>query len=100
MASNLTDLKLTNMIMENKKQQVEMMTKALLSRCSGIYSQEALGNEIMDFADSVVKLLAAPDVSNQRELLLAYNEYLLSHTGDNDQPTTFNVDAFLASNSC
>ncbi len=50
--------------MKDKKQQVEIMTKALLSRCSGIYSQEALGNEIIDYADRVVKLLAAPAVSD------------------------------------
>ena len=50
--------------MKNKTEQVEIMTKALISRCHGLYSQEALGNEIMDFADRVVKLLTTPDVSN------------------------------------
>lgn len=49
--------------MKNKTEQVEIMTKALISRCHGLYSQEALGNEIMDFADRVVKLLTTPDVS-------------------------------------
>lgn len=49
--------------MKNKKQQVEIMAAALLSRCACIYSQEEVENEIMDFADRVVKLLATPDVS-------------------------------------
>ena len=60
--------------MKNKTEQVEIMTKALISRCHGLYSQEALGNEIMDFADRVVKLLTTPDVSKcdgiEREALL------------------------------
>ena len=49
--------------MKTKSEQVEIMTKALISRCHGLYSQEALGNEIMDFTERVVKLLNAPDVS-------------------------------------
>lgn len=66
--------------MKNKTEQVEIMTKALISRCHGLYSQEALGNEIMDFADRVVKLLTTPDVSKcegvEREALLKLKQFV------------------------
>lgn len=48
--------------MKNKKQQVEIMAAALLSRCVCMYSKEEVGNEIMDFADRIVKLLATTAV--------------------------------------
>ena len=66
--------------MKNKTEQVEIMTKALISRCHGLYSQEALGNEIMDFADRVVKLLTTPDVSKcgsiERETSCKHSDWI------------------------
>ena len=66
--------------MKTKSEQVEIMTKALISRCHGLYSQEALGNEIMDFTERVVKLLTAPDVSKcegiERETSCKHSDWI------------------------
>ena len=95
--------------MKNKTEQVEIMTKALISRCHGLYSQEALGNEIMDFADRVVKLLTTPDVSKcdsieRRNLLIDFGNQVVEIQNRYHcilQDVEKEVDAYLKSiNNC
>ena len=93
--------------MKNKTEQVEIMTKALISRCHGLYSQEALGNEIMDFADRVVKLLTTPDVSKcdsieRRNLLIDFGNQVVEIQNRYHcilQDVEKEVDAYLKSNN-
>ena len=95
--------------MKNKTEQVEIMTKALISRCHGLYSQEALGNEIMDFADRVVKLLTTPDVSKcdgieRRNLLIDFGNRVVEIQNEHQcllQNVEKEVDKYLKSiNNC
>lgn len=47
--------------MDEKKERLEIMTCALLSRCAGLFSQEAIGNEIMDFTNRISLLYYNPN---------------------------------------
>lgn len=51
--------------MKKTKEQLEIMTGALIVKCRGQESKEAIGNEIMEFTDNVVKLFALPHVRFQ-----------------------------------
>jgi len=52
--------------MKSQKEQLEIMTAALLIKCHGIYSKEAIGNEIAEFTDRVVKIFAIHDTNNAK----------------------------------
>jgi hypothetical protein len=56
--------------------------------------------QALNDAIDIVKLFAIPDVSKQRELLIAYTEYLAQQdiTTSTYWLEVYNVDAFLKSN--
>jgi hypothetical protein len=87
------------MTQEFKEDTVNIILNEMFNEGRKTLSQSEFDAITKKYAARIVKLFAIPDVSEQRELLFAFDEYWNKNNCDGENFCDV-VDRFLANNSC